>query len=216
MEQIHTALTAISRGGIVMYPLFLLAILATAVLLEKGFVHWRYGRMPDSLAVFLRCHDFSLGELERQILALAKRSYFGRFCRTILVHRTRPTGWIEARAAEEAKAIENTLDKGLWVLETIVTAAPLLGLLGTIAGMMQAFKLFGAHSLVDPGGVTGGVAEALIATAFGLVVALIALFGFNFFSRLKSRTLDELEQMGTRLIEYIGDQQKQELSREIA
>jgi len=216
MDQIQSTLTAMTLGGFVMYPLFVLAILATALLLEKGFANWRHCRMPKSLATLLRGYDLSLGEFERQILTLPKQSYYGRFCRAILANRARPAGWIEARAADEAKSIESTLDKGLWILETIVTAAPLLGLLGTITGMMQAFRLFGTHSLVDPAGVTGGVAEALIATAFGIVVALVALFGFNFFSRLKSRTLDELEQMGTRLIERICDQQRQELSREIA
>ena len=68
------------------------------------------------------------------------------------------------------------------MLETIVTAAPLLGLLGTITGMIRAFRLFGAEGLVDPRGVTGGVAEALIATAVGLFIALVALFAFNYFS----------------------------------
>jgi biopolymer transport protein ExbB len=81
----------------------------------------------------------------------------------------------------------------LWVLETIVTAAPLLGLLGTIVGMMHAFQLIGAKGLVNPTGVTGGVAQALVATAIGLVIALVALFAFNYFSRRIDRLVDELE-----------------------
>jgi len=89
------------------------------------------------------------------------------------------------------------------VLETIVTAAPLLGLLGTISGMIRAFKLFGAEGLVDPRGVTGGVAEALIATAVGLFIALIALFAFNYFSHRQAQVMDELELVGTRLVDHI-------------
>ena len=81
------------------------------------------------------------------------------------------------------------------MLETIVTAAPRLGLLGTIAGMMHAFNLIGANGLVDPTGVTGGVAQALIATALGLFIAVIALFAFNFFSRRQSQVLDEMERL---------------------
>ncbi|MEJ2645977.1 MAG: MotA/TolQ/ExbB proton channel family protein, partial [Gammaproteobacteria bacterium] len=95
------------------------------------------------------------------------------------------------------------LGRGLWVLETIVTAAPLLGLLGTITGMMHAFNLIGGAGLVAPKGVTSGVAEALIATAFGLAVALVALFGYNFFSRLQARTLDDMERIGTRLVDRL-------------
>lgn len=89
------------------------------------------------------------------------------------------------------------------MLETIVTAAPLLGLLGTITGMMHSFNLIGAGGLVDPTGVTGGVAQALIATALGLFIAILALFAFNFFSRRQSQALDEMERLGTRLVDNI-------------
>ena len=99
--------------------------------------------------------------------------------------------------------IETSLASRLWVLETIVTAAPLLGLVGTVIGMMQAFKIIGGEGIVNPTAVTGGVAEALIATVVGLVIALIALFGFNYFSRLQSQTMDEMERLGTRLIDHI-------------
>lgn len=85
------------------------------------------------------------------------------------------------------------MSRGFWVLETIVTAAPLLGLLGTIVGMMHSFQLFGGNGLVNPGGVTGGVAQSLVATAIGLVVALFALFAFNYFSRRLERLIDDLE-----------------------
>ena len=89
------------------------------------------------------------------------------------------------------------------ILETTVTAAPLLGLLGTITGMVRAFKLFGAEGLVDPRGVTGGVAEALIATAVGLFIALVALFAYNYFSYRVAQVMDEMEQLGTRIIDHI-------------
>jgi len=59
--------------------------------------------------------------------------------------------------------------------------------------MMHSFRLIGGDGLVNPSGVTGGVAQALIATAIGLVIALVALFAFNFFSRRIDRLMDELE-----------------------
>jgi biopolymer transport protein ExbB len=90
----------------------------------------------------------------------------------------------------------------------VVTAAPLLVLLGTISKMIAAFRLFGNKGLVNPGAVTGGVAEALICTAFGIFVALIALFGFNFLSRLQAQFMDQMERLGTRLVDRIRlDQQ---------
>jgi biopolymer transport protein ExbB len=111
--------------------------------------------------------------------------------------------------------IEKALSRGLWVLETIVTAAPLLGLVGTIVGMMESFKLIGGSGLVNPTGVTGGVAQALIATTLGLILALIALFAFNFFSHLQSKTMDEMVRLGTCLVDHIRmDEEGREVPRE--
>ena len=118
-------------------------------------------------------------------------------------NRTQPAWWVESRAGDEAGRIEKMLARGLWVLETMVTAAPLLGLLGTITGMMQSFNVIGASTLVAPTQVTAGVAQALIATALGLLIAVVALFAFNFFSRLQSQALDTMERLGSRLVDRI-------------
>ncbi|MBV8054100.1 MAG: MotA/TolQ/ExbB proton channel family protein, partial [Deltaproteobacteria bacterium] len=99
--------------------------------------------------------------------------------------------------------IEKTLSRGLWMLETVVTGAPLMGLLGTITGMMQSFKVIGASSLVAPTQVTAGVAQALIATALGLLIAIFALFGFNLFARMQSYAIDRMERLGSRLVDHI-------------
>jgi biopolymer transport protein ExbB len=100
---------------------------------------------------------------------------------------------LEMRIETQALRIQRDMSRGLWLLETIVTAAPLMGLLGTIVGMMQSFRLFGTQARLDPGSVTGGVAQALVATALGLVIALGALFAFNFFVRASENLTDTLE-----------------------
>jgi biopolymer transport protein ExbB len=134
---------------------------------------------------------------------LNRKNYFLRFFRAVLDNRERQIWWVESRAGDEAQLIENALNRGLWALETTVTAAPLLGLFGTITGMMHSFNLIGDKGLVDPAGVTGGVAQALIATALGLFIAIIALFAYNFFSRRQAQMLDEMERLGTRLVDHI-------------
>ncbi len=91
----------------------------------------------------------------------------------------------------------------MWILETVVTAAPLLGLLGTITGMMQAFKVIGGSGLVAPTQVTSGVAQALISTALGLLIALFALFGFNFFARTAVAGARSSGRLGSKLIDHI-------------
>ncbi len=186
-----------------MVPLLALAVVAAVVILEKLFVFTARTRLPGSVLGVVETYGFAWDELVQRLARLDRRNYFRRFFEVILEDRTQPAWWIESRATEEASLIEQSLGRWLWILETIVTAAPLLGLLGTISGMIRAFKLFGAEGLVDPRGVTGGVAEALIATAVGLFIALVALFAFNYFSHRQAQVMDEIEQLGTRLVNYI-------------
>lgn len=218
MQNLQEAWTALRFGGAMIFPLLFLAVLAFVLMLDKAFVYWRYVRLPATLLDLVETYGFAWADLDRQLAKLGTRNYFGRFFRVILENHTKPAWWVESRASDEAQVIEKSLSRGLWVLETTVTAAPLLGLLGTITGMMHAFNLIGASGLVDPTGVTGGVAQALIATALGLFIALVALFGFNFFSRLQSQTLDEMERLGTRLIDNIrlGENASEGARREAA
>jgi biopolymer transport protein ExbB len=200
LSEVHAALAV---GGAMVYPLLALTVLALLIILEKGFVFSARARLPAAVLDLAETFGFSWEELERKVRGLGQRNYFSGFFRVILDNRTHPAWWVESRAADEASLIEKALGRWLWVLETIVTAAPLLGLLGTITGMIRAFKLFGNQGLVDPTGVTGGVAEALIATALGLFIALIALFAFNYFSHRQAQVMDEMERLGTRLIDHI-------------
>lgn len=203
MQDFYDTLKALQFGGMTVYPLLLLGVIALTIILDKAFVYWRYVRLPDPLLTLVESYRFAWTELEGQMISLGPGSYFGRFFRVILNNRTHPSWWVESRAGDEAQVIEKALSRGLWVLETVVTAAPLLGLVGTIVGMMGSFKLIGGSGLVNPTGITGGVAQALIATTLGLIIALIALFAFNFFSHLQSGTMDEMERLGTRLIDHI-------------
>jgi biopolymer transport protein ExbB len=203
VQDLNDFSAALQVGGAMVYPLLALAVLAVVIVLEKGFVFSRRTHLPKALVDLVETYGFDWGELEARVAALSPRNYVAGFFRVILANRTHPAWWVESRAADEASLIEKALGRWLWVLETIVTAAPLLGLLGTITGMIRAFKLFGNAGLVDPTGVTGGVAEALIATALGLFIALIALFAFNYFSHRQAQVMDEMERLGTRLLDHM-------------
>jgi len=203
VEQANDLINALRVGGMAVYPLCALAVIAVVIAIDKIFLFFVRTRLPADLVALVEIYDFGWDALAQRIGSLGTRNHFAQFLSVILEHRTRPFWWVESRAADEAAVIEKALARWLWVLETIVTAAPLLGLLGTITGMIRSFKLFGSEGLVDPTGVTGGVAEALIATALGLFVALIALFAFNYCSDRQARIMDEMERLGTRLIDHI-------------
>ncbi len=203
MHDLHEMLQAIHVGGAWLYPILALALVALVLIIDKLFVYWRYGRLGEDLVGLIETPSFEWGALEARLGRLRAGHFHRRFFEAILANRSRPAWWVESRAADEASFIERAFSRGLWVLETVVTAAPLLGLLGTISGMIGAFRLFGRSGLVDPGAVTGGVAEALISTAFGIFVALVALFGFNSLSRLQAQVLDQMERLGTRMMDHI-------------
>lgn len=211
MEYLNQAWIMLKLGGIIILPLSLLGVLALAIMLEKAFVYWRFARLSNDLLNLIETYGFKWEDLEKILSGLDKRHYYKRFFEVVISNRHQPFWWTESRAADEAQLIENSLASRLWALETIVTAAPLLGLVGTVVGMMSAFQVIGNEGIVNPTAVTGGVAEALIATVIGLVIALVALFGFNYFSRLQSQTMDEMERLGTRLIDHIRLDQKENI-----
>jgi biopolymer transport protein ExbB len=194
MQNWASVLAAIRVGGWVIYPLTILAILAVAIALDRSYVFLRFGRLP---AAMRGTHEIEgpgpSPDWAGRLKDAASQNAFTRMSAPWAPDPSVPLWLREAKAQALASQIERDMSKGFWVLETIVTAAPLLGLLGTIVGMMHSFQLFGGDGLVDPGGVTGGVAQSLVATAIGLVVALFALFAFNYFSRRLERLMDELE-----------------------
>lgn len=215
MEQLNQTWIMLKLGGWIILPLSLLGIIALAIMLEKAFVYWRFARLSHDLSHLIETVGFKWQDLEKILSGLDKRHYYKRFFEVVIANKHQPSWWTESRAADEAQLIETSLARRLWALETIVTAAPLLGLVGTVVGMMRAFKVIGSEGIVNPTAVTGGVAEALIATVVGLIIALVALFGFNYFSRLQAQTMDEMERLGTRLIDHIRLDQQEE-THEIA
>ena len=178
---------AVRVGGWIVYPLTLLAVIALFVILDRAYVFWRFASIPNATATTPG------GDVDAMLLALPAQHIVRRILTPLTSNVDKPVWWVEAQAGALALEVQRDMSRGLWVLETIVTAAPLLGLLGTIVGMMHAFQLIGAKGLVNPTGVTGGVAQALVATAIGLVIALVALFAFNYFSRRIDRLVDDLE-----------------------
>lgn len=196
----------VKLGGFAVYPLFLLAIFSLAIICDKILFYKKIARLPQSLIDLVETYNFSWQNFQIELQKLNKKNCYYKFFTAILENKNNPLWFLESRLVDEAKTVEKEFVASLWVLETIVTAAPLLGLLGTIIGMMDSFKLIGATSLLNvhgTDGVTAGVAQALIATAIGIFIAIYSLFAFNYFSRKQDLAIDELERLGTRLLDHI-------------
>ena len=178
------------RGGVVMWPLLVLSVLAVTLLLERG---WFYARLSgkrrvqrvEAMAKRLRAGD----RAGAQQLADTDGSVYGRAVDRLLEE---PAHEAAALAAVEAQRRE--LERFLPLLSTIITAAPMLGILGTVLGIIDSFEVLGDPSAArDPARVGQGIAEALITTAAGLVVALVTLLPYNLIRAQLDRTLSRLE-----------------------
>jgi biopolymer transport protein ExbB len=112
--------------------------------------------------------------------------------------RERDTSFTNALLAQSSEELKR-FNRGLTVLDTVITLAPLLGLLGTVTGMFNSFNLLGGTSLDAPAAITGGIAEALIATAFGLGIAITALIPYNYLNSRLEDARREIEIAGNRL-----------------
>jgi biopolymer transport protein ExbB len=106
---------------------------------------------------------------------------------------------------------------GFMILDTGITIAPLLGLLGTVTGMMHTFSMV-TGDLSGGGAITGGIAEALIATAFGLLIAMAGLIPFNYLNKMVEDAEHDLESAATRLeliVQRNGDKQLKARARSL-
>jgi biopolymer transport protein ExbB len=197
----------LQAGGITMIPLSILAIIALAIIFDKIFFYRKLVKIPQDLTNIIEKYKFDWQLLKDNLEKLPIENCYRKFFSIIIeAHQQSekiPIWWIESRAGDEAKIIEKKLNQNLWILETIITTSPLLGLLGTIIGMMSSFKIIGIDNIANTSGITSGVAESLIATGFGLLIAIIALFAFNYFSKQQSQTIDEMERLATKLVDHI-------------
>ena len=114
----------------------------------------------------------------------------------------------EQAMEEQAMAELTHLNRWLVVLDTVVTLAPLLGLLGTITGMIRSFNIISSTGISRPTGITAGIAEALIATATGLVIAIFTLVAYNYFVERVKRITGEIERRSTQLADFLAAAQR--------
>jgi biopolymer transport protein ExbB len=184
------------KGGPVMWPILIVSIVALTVVIERC-IWWGgrwFGRDPKRIEkVFTAIENGDTTEASR--LSRGSRDPVLRMLWNGLNHQHSS---LEA-ALQVAAGIEiKRAGRFLVVMDTLVTLAPLLGLLGTITGLIRSFSFLGNEELAVQA-VTGGIAEALIATACGLGIAIFALIPFNFFTSRVSNLEFELQTAATNL-----------------
>jgi biopolymer transport protein ExbB len=184
------------KGGPIMWPLLAASVLALGCVLERLLFLANERRKRNRKALDQLFAEVQRGRLDNAIrIGKEAKFYVVRALGYALSHREQslPSALLYAQAQELKR-----WKRGLPILDTVITLAPLLGLLGTVTGMMGSFSLIGGE-LSAPGAITGGIAEALIATAFGLGIAITALLPFNFLNSKLDEASHEIESAGTQL-----------------
>ncbi len=191
----------IFRGGFMMIPLLASSLIALTVIVDRWKAyHQRYKTPPDFINGVLE--KARAGNLPEAIQACQGKDIpVAAVLKAGLEHFKNPTAEMEIAMKNEGESWVPVLEKRIHVLDTTITIAPLMGLLGTIIGMMGSFKVLTQSGVDDPYSITGGIAEALIATATGLVIALVCVIAHNYFNTLVKNSIYEMESAASRLLE---------------
>ncbi len=191
MESIQAGFAFFQKGGIVMYVLLLASIFVVAIGIER----FLYFRAHDTGRAFAQ--DFATCVGREDYLAARTMAENGRGVLADILFegmKQYAAGKNAATYLEVQSGIElSKFRKRLYYLSVIVTMAPLLGLLGTISGMISAFSVFNLQS-GEATAITGGVGEALIATAMGLCVAIVSLAVHAYFTQRTESIVTDMEQ----------------------
>ena len=186
------------HGGWMMVPLALCSLVSLTIIIER-FLYFRRlgnggGNGGGAEQVLELVHKGKVPEGQK--LAQTSPLPALRVLAAGLAHPGDPVKAMEAAGVSQYAAMK----RGLPALDTIVTLAPLLGLLGTIIGMINSFQIMAAVSAGgSPHAVTGGVAEALICTATGIAIAVITLIPYNYFMSRVEQESESIEQYATQL-----------------
>lgn len=195
------ALTIFRAGGWVMYPLLALSILAVALVVERS-IYWLMNLGTGRrFAVYLADLSAGSGGGLKQAAEHARNDRTPLGALVLTLHAAEPP-ITEGAALAAIESLRPPVERSASTLGVIIAAAPLLGILGTVTGIIQSFDLLGnARAVVDPVGVAGGIAEALYTTAFGLTIALIAVFPHAIFRARSERMLSRLESLAGAVVD---------------
>lgn len=182
------------KGGLVMIPLLIASVLSLAVVLERAFF-WRRLRHQENDTIILQFVEAGNVEQAEKIAHDSAHPVVRVLLAGLEYRQLSPAIAMEAAAQAELRRVKAYLP----MLDTIITLAPLLGLLGTITGMISAFGIVSEAGLGQPNAITGGIAEALIATASGIFVAILTLLPYNYFRTKVEHLTDRMEEQATRL-----------------
>lgn len=183
-----------------MYPLILSSVLLIALIIERFVTLRKLSADGDELIDRVKAESNPKG-----LVAEFQTGYgaLGRIFARGLKNAQRDADAIEMAMEQEAANELPALEANLPIIKTIVNIAPLLGLLGTIAGMITAFRAASQAGLSNPTQILSGISEALISTATGIVLAIVGFLAHNYFANQSKKIIEDVEYYGAELVNHL-------------
>ena len=194
----------ILSGGVIIWPIILLSIISLSIVLEKT---WNLARdiiIPKNLTEHLISLVADDSLTEKKIRKMSKDSVLGSIFAKLINEKNNDKANLRLKAEEVGRFEVNRLEQYLSLLGTIATVSPILGLLGTVMGMINIFSNLLEANLSSVSPLASGIAEALVTTAAGLVVAIPTLIFYRHFTRIIENYALELEEESNKLIDYLS------------
>src|ERR1700676_1801416 len=191
--------TSVQSFGLL--PLMALIFLAAlAIIVERMIFFGTSVRKGASLEYDLKQVGRARVDQVKQLIEHYRGSVQSELMKSAIESQGQPAEHFEREVEESIMFQMRKLDRNLWVLDTAVTLGPLLGLLGTIIGMIGSFNILGTSGTSDPMAVSGGIAHALIATACGLTIALVGVVALNYLNKRVRMVLLQMDMIKSMLV----------------
>jgi biopolymer transport protein ExbB len=196
-------LEIILAGGWLMVPILLCSTLSVAIIIERFWTLRRSKVTPKGLNTMVEDwaarHELDARHLEQ----IKDESPLGRIYSAALINRKRPREAIKEAVEDTGRHVVHDLERFLNTLGTIAGISPLLGLLGTVVGMIKVFSAIMISGVGDANVLAGGISQALITTAAGLTVAIPSYFFYRFFRGMVAEYVISMEEKAISLIDCI-------------
>ena len=196
-------LELVKAGGWLMMPILICSVIAMAIIAERFWTLQRKRVTPPNLVVQVWQWAKSGNLDDDRVRSLRKRSPLGRILAAGIVNRDNSREMMKESIEDVGRHVVHELDRYLNTLGTIASITPLLGLLGTVIGMIKVFAVITTQGVGDPGIMAGGISEALITTAAGLTVAIPALMFYRYFRGRIDALVVTMEQEALKMVEAL-------------
>ena len=205
----HVMFEIVKAGGIMMGPIILASIVAAAIFLERLWTLQSKRVLPGELTQKV-WRWVEQGQVQdKHIVALQQNSPLGKILAAGLMNRNRERVVMRESIEDTGRHVVHELDRFIGTLGTIASLSPLMGLLGTVLGMIKTFNSITTSGIGNPANLAGGIAEALITTAAGLTVAIPALLAYKYLRGRVQTLVVQMEKEAIKLVDALEAQSQE-------